>query len=184
MYILQDEVIDWIADTVMEYQASHSNKDEIKRLQAELAATKKKINNILDAIEQGILTPGTKERLEGLEADKTRLEGQIAIKKSEMPLIDREKLLNWLHSFSGENIKDKNIQAQLFKAFLERVYLYDDGRIRIQFNLYDNAGTNDFRTLDLDDSSNVIKCSFNGKNWSPHTKPANAFYISICGDFI
>ena len=53
MYILQDEVIDWIADTVMEYQSAHSNKDEIKRLQTELSTTKKKINNILDAIEQG-----------------------------------------------------------------------------------------------------------------------------------
>lgn len=167
MYILQDEVIDWIADTVMEYQASHSNREEIKRLQTELAAAKKKINNILDAMEQGIITPGTKERLEGLEADKTRLEGQIAIKKSEVPLINREKLLTWLHSFSGENIKDKKIQAQLFKAFVERVYLYDDGKIRIQFNLYDNAGTNDFRTLDLDDSSNVVKCSFKGKDGSP-----------------
>lgn len=156
MYILQDEVINWIADTVMEYQATHSNKDEIKRLQAELSATKKKINNILDAIEQGILTPGTKERLESLETDKQRLEGQIAIKKSELPLINREKLLTWLHSFSEEDIEDKNIQAQLFKSFLERVYLYDDGRIRIQFNLYDNVSTKDFRTLDLDSTSTMF----------------------------
>ncbi len=167
MYILQDEVIDWIADTVMEYQSAHSNKDEIKRLQTELSTTKKKINNILDAIEQGILTPGTKERLEGLESEKKKLEGQIAIKKSEVPTFNREQLLTWLHSFSSENIKDKTIQAQLFKIFLERVYLYDDGRIRIQFDLYDNTSTKDLRTLDLGDSLSDVKCSFKGKNAPP-----------------
>lgn len=149
-YILQDDVIEWIADAVIEYQNIHSNKDEIKRLQSELADVKKRINNMIDAIESGIITATTKERLEALESDRNKIEGQIALKKAEMPTVSREKILDWMNSFAGANIQDKKIQAQLFKAFVKKVYLYDDGRARIAFDLYNNSNTDtDIRTLDI-----------------------------------
>lgn len=149
-YILQDDVIQWIADTVIEFQNTHSNKDEIKRLQSELSDVKKKINNIVDAIESGIITATTKERLETLEANRSKIEGQIALKKAEMPVVDRDKILEWMNSFARANIHDKKIQAQLFKAFVKKVYLYDDGRARIVFDLYNNSNTDiDIRTLDI-----------------------------------
>lgn len=156
-YILQDDVIEWIADAVIEYQNIHSNKDEIKRLQSELADVKKKINNMVDAIESGIITATTKERLEALESDRNKIEGQIALKKAEMPLVSREKILDWMNSFAGANIQDKKIQAQLFKAFVKKVYLYDDGRARIVFDLYNNTNTEaDIRTLDIDSCESAV----------------------------
>ena len=149
-YILQDDVIHWVADTVIEFQNAHSNKDEIKRLQSELSEVKKKINNIVDAIESGIITATTKERLETLETDRSKIEGQIALKKAEMPVVERDKILEWMNSFDGADIHDKKIQAQLFKTFVKKVYLYDDGRARIVFDMYNNSNTDiDIRTLDI-----------------------------------
>lgn len=156
-YILQDDVIEWIADAVIEYQNIHSNKDETKRLRSELADVKKRINNMIDAIESGIITATTKERLEALESDRNKIEGQIALKKAEMPLVSREKILDWMNSFAGANIQDKKIQAQLFKAFVKKVYLYDDGRARIVFDLYNNSNSEtDIRTLDIDSCESAV----------------------------
>ena len=88
--------------------------------------------------------------METLEANRSKIEGQIALKKAEMPVVDRDKILEWMNSFARADIHDKNIQAQLFKAFVKKVYLYDDGRARIAFDLYNNSNIDtDIRTLDI-----------------------------------
>ncbi len=75
---------EFVADFISEYTA------EWNRLQGELrsgaaqrdrklADVKRKIGGIIDAIERGIFTPTTKERLEALEAEKAELERAPAV---------------------------------------------------------------------------------------------------------
>ncbi len=53
-YILQDDVMEWIADAVDDYQQSHKNNSEMSLLQNQLTDIQKSIKNLLNAIEQGI----------------------------------------------------------------------------------------------------------------------------------
>lgn len=70
---------DLIAEFVSEYQAEWNRLQGERRIAASererrLADIKRKLSKIVEAIERGIITPTTKERLEALEAEKAQLE--------------------------------------------------------------------------------------------------------------
>jgi site-specific DNA recombinase len=59
-------------------------------LKKQLAETEKGINNMLNAIQAGIFTPSTKQRLDELEETKSQLEVSILQEKMHNPLLTRE----------------------------------------------------------------------------------------------
>jgi len=70
---------DLIAEFVSEYTAEWNNLQRERSAAAgqrhrQLAEVKRRIDGMIDAIERGIITPTTKERLEALEAEKAELE--------------------------------------------------------------------------------------------------------------
>jgi len=56
---------------------SFKETDTLPILQKQFAETQKSIDNMLNAIQQGIFTTSTKERLEALEREKSDLSVQI-----------------------------------------------------------------------------------------------------------
>ena len=77
--VLTDENIDRIATKTMEIiEKESADTSYLDGLQNELKDIKKKIKNFITAIEQGIITPSTKERMDELELEKNELEGKIA----------------------------------------------------------------------------------------------------------
>ena len=69
--IFDDDLMDRLADVLLE----HLNKENtsLPILQKQFAEVQKNIDNMLNAIQQGIFTPSTKERLESLEREKSEL---------------------------------------------------------------------------------------------------------------
>ena len=59
-------------------------------LEAQLREVQASIDNMIKAIEMGIITASTKERLEALEDDKKKLLSAIATEKMEHPDIPKE----------------------------------------------------------------------------------------------
>ena len=59
--IMNDEVMKRLIDTLMELQKKEST--DLPLLKKQLAETEKGINNMLNAIQTGIFTPSTKQRL-------------------------------------------------------------------------------------------------------------------------
>lgn len=163
-YILQDEVITWIADSVDRYQRQRKDNPELVLLQTQLEENRRSIKNILAAIEQGIITSSTKDRLQELEAQQSMISGKIAALKADHIEVSRDDVITWLNSFSGGDINDKAFQASLFDSFLVAVYLYDDDRIKIVFDAGSGAEKSIVRALlhDFPDSlSDDSACSFN-----------------------
>lgn len=101
----------------------------------------KAINALLAAIEQGIVTKSTKERLISLETQKEELENRISLEKARQikPLeVDRVKaFLTYFARKKYENEQEKNA---FFNSFINRVILYDD-KILIFYNTDDNHPT-------------------------------------------
>lgn len=183
-YILQDDVMEWLADTLINYQKEHSKHGELSLLEEQLKGNKKALANIMQAIEQGIITNTTKERLLELERAQSKINGNIAIIKSEQVEVTREQILGWLDSFREGDISDKHFQKRLFDSFLQAVYLYDDNRIRILFNLYGRKDGVIDTTIMLGDSADIKKVSsgsYKDNNGSPDSCPGTR---SVPGFFV
>lgn len=131
-HVLRDDVIIWIADQTVAYNERKERESRIDALEDQLTDTKKGIKNILTAIEQGIITPSTKDRLQELEAERTKIEASIAAARADIVPVERERLIEWLRSLKEGDINSKKFQAQLFDTFLLAAYVYDD-RLVITF---------------------------------------------------
>ena len=83
--IRDDTVIDSLVAAVMELQNRESTS--LPLYEKQLRETETAIQNMLNAIQAGILTSSTKERLEALETQKKDLEAKIAEEKLAKPVM-------------------------------------------------------------------------------------------------
>lgn len=162
-YVLQDNVMEWIADTVDDYQKNHQNNGEMSLLQDQLADIQKSIKNLLNAIEQGIITPTTKQRMLELEDEQSKVEAKIVVLKSETIEVSRNHVIGWLESFRAGDVSDKDFQRELFKSFLKAAYLYDDGRLKIVFDPISKGGKSDIEIELSGGSTEKSELADNGK---------------------
>ena len=141
-YVLQPDVIQTVAEQVVsKFNSEITKTATLENLENELKAKEKAINALLAAIEQGIVTKSTKERLISLETQKEELESKISLEKARQikPLeVDRVKaFLTYFARKKYENGQEKN---EFFNSFINRVILYDD-KVLIFYNTDDNHPT-------------------------------------------
>ena len=107
---------------------------------------------MLKAIQQGIITTSTKQRLEELEKTKSQLEISILQEQIEKPMLTKEQMLFWLHKFRNLDISDRDSQEHLIECFINAIYVYDD-RIVLTFNYKDSTisiSLDDLESSDLE----------------------------------
>ena len=110
------------------------------------------IQNLLNAIQQGILTTSTKTRLEELESNKEDLEIKIASENLIRPKVSAEFVRFWLYRFRKLDVQQQSHRKMLIDAFVNALYLYDD-KILLTFNYKDGTKTitfDDIKGSDLD----------------------------------
>ncbi|MBR1534551.1 MAG: recombinase family protein [Ruminococcus sp.] len=134
--IWDDTLINEIADIIMKVQ-SESNS-EIPLLEKQLSEAEKGIGNVMKAIEMGIITDTTKDRLIELESRKKDLEMMLASEKIKRPILTKEQVLFWLQRFRKLDIKNPSHRKRLVESFVNAVILYDD-RIEFYFNYKEGA---------------------------------------------
>ena len=134
--IWDDELIDEIAETVIKVQ--NEGGSEIPILTKQLSDTEKSIANIMKAIEMGVVTETTKDRLLELESQKKELEFQLAAEKIKRPMLTKEQVILWLKHFRELDPKNPKHRKRLVDTFVNAVILYDD-RIEFYFNFKGNA---------------------------------------------
>lgn len=142
---LTDEVISVIVDAALELQEREKDETTVRVLRAELIEVKRGINNLLNAIEQGIITPSTKQRLEDLEARRSDLELAIEEEQIQQPQLTRDQLTFWLERFRSGDPSDPKYRETFIEVFVSAVYVYDDHlRIVCNFTGEESAVTYDF----------------------------------------
>lgn len=146
-YALQDDMIEWIADSTVAYNKEHRPDSKLKLLRSQLADVQRSIKNIMGAIEKGIYTETTRDRLQELEQQRADLTVKITLTEGEIVDTPREDIIAGLRLFRDGNVKDKKYQAKLFDTFLIAVYLYDDGKLKIVFSF---SGKNSTITVPLE----------------------------------
>lgn len=139
--ILSDEVIAVIVDGALRRQEAERESEisALRILKSNLADTKRGIRNILAAIEQGIITPSTKERLDELEQRRADLEAGIEEAEDKDPMTTREELTFWLERFRDGDLNDPKFRDSFIEVFINSVYVYDD-HLRIVINFTQDGG--------------------------------------------
>ena len=88
----------------------------IPLLQGQLAEKQKSIDNILNAIEQGVFTSSTKGRLEVLEAEVQDLQIKIAQEEIKRPRITREFIQFFFDKYRQMDLTVRESQQRLKTA--------------------------------------------------------------------
>ena len=109
-------------------------------LKEQLRDTEKRLSNLLEAIERGILTPTTKQRLDELEARRSDLKASILEEGLQRPTLSREQILFWFEQFRQRDVSNPAYQRQIIDNFVNSVYIFED-RVVLNFNFKENAKT-------------------------------------------
>ena len=150
--IEDDRLLEEIADSALEaLSAKNSAKNNtLPLLRKQYAQVQKGIDNLLNAMEQGIITASTKERMEALEQQKSELSVQILREEAAKPTLTKKEILFWFHRFRKLDTRKLEHRRRLIDSFINAVFLYDD-RIAFAFNYKD--GTKTITLEELENSS-------------------------------
>ena len=150
--MIDDNVIEDIASIV--FRNAKKENPAIQLLKQRLSETENALNNLLRAIEEGIITPTTKQRM--IELEQTRDEIKLKLIKEEMkkPTITKEGLVLWLRHIQNMSLETKEHKQRLIDIFVNAVYLYDD-KLVITFNYKEASKTVTLKEV----NGSIIECS-------------------------
>lgn len=131
--IMSDDIIEKITDSVFDYVKHYKERSEITILEEQYAENKKMLNNITNAITQGILTETTKSKLLELEAEQKRIQNLLLLENAHMLNAKREDTILWFSLFRRGNVDDKEYQAKLIDNLIIATYVYED-HFKLEFN--------------------------------------------------
>ena len=131
-------------------------------MQAQLKECEKAIENMLNAIQSGILTESTKGRLEQLEEQQRNLKTAILRAEIRRPKYSKERIVNWISRFKGGNPNNKEYQRQIIDTFVNSVYVYDD-KLVFTYNFKDGTETITLKEIEAAFGSDLNYCAPPGK---------------------
>ncbi len=105
-------------------------------MESRFAQTQKEIDNVMNAIKQGIITSSTKSTLVQLEQEKESLEIAIAKEQIERPILSKVQIKYWICKFRFTNADIEDQKKRLIEVFINAIYVYDD-KVPLTFNYKD-----------------------------------------------
>lgn len=129
--VMDDKAIEAIVSMLMDLQ--DRDNVNVPLYEQQLREAETAISNLLNAIQQGILTRSTKARLEELENRRDELENRLACEKLAKPKVSAEFMTFWLHRFRKLDVRQQSHRKMLIDTFINAIFLYDDKMV-ITFN--------------------------------------------------
>lgn len=164
MKLIQDDaVIERIVQLVMDFQ--NQENTAIPLLEKQLREVDRKLDNLMKAIEEGLFTRTTKERLDALEAQKDELTAKIADEKLRKPSFNADFIRFWLMKFRKFDVSQQKQRKALIEIFVNAIFLYDD-RMLITFNYKDGS-----QTVRFEDTLAADELAGNSSDLSSSARP-------------
>jgi DNA invertase Pin-like site-specific DNA recombinase len=175
--VLTDDMLEHIADKVMEYQSRDTDSAIlIEQYKNQLKETETAIAGILRAVEAGMFSPSMKDRMDELECQKAELNADIEREEINQQKVSRDEVLFFLSQFKGGDPDDPEYKQRLVDIFVNSVWLYDDKLVLT----YNYSGEDNKVTLDLVDkalSGAASGCSDSACQAPPIETKANTMII-------
>ena len=132
------EIVNLIVDSILKAQESNSRENAVlSMLLSEKKQIEKSLDNIMKAIENGIISNTTNKRLNELENTIEELERKILIEKSKCAVeITEKEIRNFIETSLNLELKS------LICVLIKEVVVYDD-RIEIHYNMPNNTTSPD-----------------------------------------
>ena len=155
MGLLSDgNVLEELAKRIYEMQSEQSFA--VATLKSQLEEVDKKLDNLVEAITNGIYSSKTKQVLDELEDKKKVLEEELYQEELDHPVVSEEQILHALYHYKSLDISTKEGKQRLIDGFVNSIYLYDD-RYVITFNYKNKSKTVTFE--EIESSSLTSKAS-------------------------
>ena len=122
--VMDKEKINRLIDAILVMQEQEDTTTPA--LRSQLVKTESAISNLLKAIEQGIFTSSTKQRLEELEAQKEDILVHIQTAELQKPKLTREQMTAWFEQFRHGDPENRGFQKRLIDTFVNSVYVFDE----------------------------------------------------------
>ena len=113
-----------MADDVM--TLLNEDNEMILALEAQLKEVQSSIDNIMKAIEKGIVTRTTKTRLEELEAEEEKIKWNIKVEEDKRPKITKDFILFTLHKFRNLDLRFEKNKERLIDGLVKAIFVYDN----------------------------------------------------------
>ena len=152
--VMDEEKINRLIDAILVMQEQEDTTTPA--LCSQLAETESSIGNILKAIEQGIFTPSTKQRLDELEARKEEILVNIQTAELQKPKLNREQMTAWFEQFRHGDPTNREFQKRLIDTFVNAVYVFDD-KLVLTYNYQHGA-----QTISLEEIESALSSDFDG----------------------
>lgn len=122
--IMDDELMEHLADALFALQLNENTK--IPQLKEQIAKVESGIENMLNAIQQGIILDSTKKRLADLEEQKKSLELELLQEQIKKPFLTKEQIMFGITKFRTLDLSTRQGRQTLIDSFVNAIYLYDD----------------------------------------------------------
>ena len=162
--VLNDRMIDYISEQIDKIQSAKQDNNSLKLLEKNILEIKKSIKNILTAIENGIYTETTKQRLLELEDQQFKLESEIKFEKCRLnaPKLSKERVIFFLKSLTANCEDNELLKKQILSDFVDAVVMDNKNEkmiISCRFN-GDDVFEADFKALK--NAIGLFDCVSNG----------------------
>ena len=193
---------DWIEDKVIEQISAWLNNDKlvskmaedvialldednemVLALEAQLKEVQSSIDNIMKAIEKGVVTRSTKSRLEELEAEEEKITLNIKLEEAKSPKITKEFIIFTLNKFRNLDLRFEKNKERLIDGLVKAIFVYDD-YIKLTLTFDDKP----INIPTSDEIENMANSSDIQSNVSPKAKghskecPFRFLFAVICGN--
>ena len=134
-----EENIHLIAESIyFTHEKETKDSTTLKLLAKERQVVQKKIDNIIVAIEKGIITESTKTRLKELEAERLQIDFNIDKEKQRhYTFLSVEDIVEFLQSKVFANTEDIKIRKLIVNTFIREIIYYPD-KLIITYNFTDS----------------------------------------------
>ena len=122
-------------------------------LQKQLADIDRRVENVVNSIEEVVANASVKNRLDKLETKKADLEIALTREKIQKDPITREQAVWWISRFKDGNIDDPVYRRDIVYIFVNSVFLYDV-KLVIAFNWKD--GTKTITLVEFETADNQV----------------------------
>lgn len=153
--ILNDEMIDRVADLVLA-SASNTKGDQESITRKELDAVNKKIENVMKAIDSGIVSPSVMEHLSELEKEKRALDIKVSQFRPNVT-VTREQLIKKLKADAKAlwESEDTATKREILREYIVRIDIGDE---EITINAVNDLAEKDQTAGNESDGLNTSGC--------------------------
>lgn len=120
-------------DLAAYYEKHYADNKYLESLKAEQHEVQRAIENLIKALERGLLSDRIQSRLHALEDRALKLDEIVAMEEVRKQINeDSHSIKEYFEKYAQVNLNDSSIRDEVLKYFIDKIYVYDD-RIVILF---------------------------------------------------